>query len=63
MLLTYEPNHNTGLPGGQKQTDKSPKKYSPSLGFTAFTQLELRGWQNGQAAGFAAGAGLVTARS
>lgn len=28
---TYGPNHNTGLPGGQKQTDKSLEKYSFSI--------------------------------
>lgn len=63
-LLTYAPNNNSGLPGGQKQTTKSLRNIiSPSVGFTAFTQLQLRGWQGGQVTGTAAGAGLVTARS
>lgn len=30
-LLTYTPNNNTGLPGGQKQTTKSLKKQSFSI--------------------------------
>lgn len=31
MLLTYGPNYNTALPEGQKQTEKSLKKYSFSI--------------------------------
>lgn len=46
-LLKSTPNNNAGLPGGQKHTARSIKKYSSPF-FTAFTQLQLRGWQDGQ---------------
>lgn len=50
-LLTYAPNNNTGLPGGQKQTTKSLRNIiSSSVGFTAFYTVaaqRLAGWPSG----------------
>lgn len=51
MLLTYGPNYNTGLPGGQKQTEKSLKKYSFSIfgvySFYTVTAQRLAEWPGG----------------
>lgn len=51
MLLTYRPNYNTGLPGGQKQTEKSLKKYSFSIfevySFYTATAQKLAEWPSG----------------
>lgn len=51
MLLTYRPNCNTGLPGGQKQTEKSLKKYSFSIfgvySFYTATAQRLAEWPSG----------------
>lgn len=50
-LLTYTQNNNTGLPGGQKQTTKSLKKYPlPIFGVYSFYTVaaqRLAGWPRG----------------
>ena len=50
-LLTYTTNNNTGLPGAQKQTTKSLKKYSFSIfavySFYTVAAQRLTGWPSG----------------
>lgn len=51
MVLTYGPNYNTGLPDGQKQTEKSLKKYSFFIfgvySFYTVTAQRLPEWPSG----------------